>query len=344
MTLQPVKVIGGVFPLDRSVGTRDEKPAFLEGDCHLLVNARCGLRLLVETLEPAMLWLPSYYCDSMLGVAAGSSTSSRLYSVDDRLRPQMDSDTWDEVRPGDLFVVVDYFGYVTGDHLADEARLRGAVVVEDAALALLSPAAGRLGDYVLWSPRKFAGLPDGGVLQARRRELPEFELAEPTASWWQDAYDACERRAVFEAGGPRYFLDVHQRSEDRHPQQPTAMSPFSRDRISRLDWTGFARRRGANHSILQRRLETLALLPAPGADVVPFGYSIRVSNRDEVRAALFAEEIYPSVLWPAGGGVPPSYSTSHRLASEIMTIPCDQRYGLADMNRIADIVVEVGRR
>ncbi len=45
-------------------------------------------------------------------------------------------------------------------------------------------------------------------------------------------------------------------------------------------------------------------------------------------------EIYPAVHWPIADVVPPEFETSHRLAGEIMTLPCDQRYDRSDMERI----------
>ncbi len=41
---------------------------------------------------------------------------------------------------------------------------------------------------------------------------------------------------------------------------------------------------------------------------------VRVRERDSVRAALFAKEIYPPVHWAIEGVVPTDFKASHRLA------------------------------
>ena len=47
---------------------------------------------------------------------------------------------------------------------ASEVKKCGAWLLEDACQALLSDEVGRFSDFVLYSPRKFLGVPDGGVL------------------------------------------------------------------------------------------------------------------------------------------------------------------------------------
>lgn len=335
------RVVGGVFALEPEGEPRPSIPPFLRGPHLLLANARGGLRLLLEGRRPATLWLPAFLCESMLRIGEGLPVATRLYAIEEDFAVR-DGDWLAEVREGDFVVVVDYFGHVLHADLAELARARGAVVVEDASHALLSRGAGGLGDYVLWSPRKFAGLPDGGVLQAVRGPLPGATLPAADPDWWHAAYEACARRAHFDDGGARDFLPWHQRAERDHPAHAVPMSAWSQARMATLDWDAIARRRRANHDVLAGRLARFAALPPPGDGIVPAGFTVRVPDRDAVRAALFAQDIYPSLLWPAGP-VPESFAASHRLAAEVMTLHCDQRYDAADMARTADAILDAVR-
>jgi hypothetical protein len=74
--------------------------------------------------------------------------------------------------------------------------------------------------------------------------------------------------------------------------------------------------------------------------VVPLGFPVRLKERDRVRQALFDARIYPPVHWPIAEVVPNEFGASHQLATEIMTLPCDQRYGAPDVERM---VLEVRR-
>jgi hypothetical protein len=109
--------------------------------------------------------------------------------------------------------------------------------------------------------------------------------------------------------------------------------------MASLDWAAIARRRRANHDVLAARLAPFAALPPPGPGTVPAGFTVRVPDRDAVRAALFARDIFPSLLWPAAS-IPASFAASHRLAAEVMTLHCDQRYDAADMARTADAILD----
>jgi hypothetical protein len=98
-----------------------------------------------------------------------------------------------------------------------------------------------------------------------------------------------------------------------------------------------AARRRANWEVLAVRLGDVAVFPRLPAEVVPLGFPVRAPRRDAIRQALFAQEIYPPVHWPLPG-VPERFADSHLLAAEIMTLPCDQRYGPAEMERMATLV------
>jgi hypothetical protein len=63
-------------------------------------------------------------------------------------------------------------------------------------------------------------------------------------------------------------------------------------------------------------------------------------DRDTVRQALFAQEIYPPIHWPIPGRVDQKFMASHQLAAEIMTLPCDQRYELEAMEKMASIILQ----
>ena len=331
------KVIGGVFSLEEIAGGSMVEPRFFSRDCLLLANARGAFRLLVAELQPRQVWLPTFLCPTMVDAVA--PCKPRLYPVNAELRAT-ELDWLDEVLAGDLVVVVDYFGFVLHEDLAQAARRVGAVVVEDASHALLSEDAGKIGDYVLWSPRKFAGLPDGGVLQAVTGPLPEARLSQANPEWWALAHDACLRRRVFEQGGQRDWLSVHQQAERGHPANPVAMSELSKTLACGLDWPAIANRRMENYRVLAQRLVAFDLMPLAGKGTVPIGFTLRLSNRDHVRAALFAQDIYPSLLWPTRGWIPDQYSASHNLSASIMTLHCDQRYDHTDMDRMADCILE----
>ena len=302
----------------------------------MLATARSAFTLLEDYLRPRQVWLPSYLCAAMLEAFSTKRTCIRFYAVDEQL--QLRDATWlRQVRSGDLVVFIDYFGFTVWAEHAREARRSGAWIVEDACQALLNACFSDEAHYVVLSPRKFVGVPDGGMLLARNgAALPEFELAPLSAGWWRDALAACRLRAEFDLhGGERTWFPLFQKTDRMAPYQPMKMSELSTHLLQhRIDYDENARRRRENYEFLASELGHVAVFPDLGPGVVPLGFPVRIRDRDRIRQALFTAEIYPAVHWPIGGVVPVEFELSHRLSAEIMTLPSDQRYTQSDMERI----------
>ena len=103
-----------------------------------------------------------------------------------------------------------------------------------------------------------------------------------------------------------------------------------------VDWQKVSTRRRDNYKFLASELGQIALIPELTSEVVPLGFPVRVKERDRIRQALFAEKIYPQVHWEIAGFVPSKFEASHRLAAEIMTLPCYQSYNQSDMERVVN--------
>ncbi|PYQ50948.1 MAG: hypothetical protein DMF78_14385 [Acidobacteria bacterium] len=336
------RVIGGVFGLEplpsdgvRSAGT----PPFARGPALWTVNGRSAIRVLCGALRPRQVWVPSYLCDAVL-LGLTDPASARFYEVTAELA--VSGHAWlDEVRADDLVVLIDYFGFPAPVDVAAAARSRGACVLEDAAQALLTEGVGRAADFVVFSPRKFVGVPDGGLaVQTGTRPLPAVALAPPPAAWWRGALAAAQSRRDFDHGGAdRGWFPAFQAAERDAPAGAYAASELTRSLLgTAIDWSAVAERRRANWEVLAAALGEIAVFPVLTAGVVPVGFPVRVSRRDEVREMLFANEIYPPVHWPLADVVPERFIGSHHLAAEIMTLPCDQRYDAAQMERMAMLV------
>jgi dTDP-4-amino-4,6-dideoxygalactose transaminase len=331
------RILGGMFGLPETCGCA---PPFLTQDSLLLVNARSGISLLVELLSPAQVWLPSYLCASIL--QAASATRTRFYPVDGKLGVP-DLNWLADVQAGDLVILVDYFGHPCDAACAAGAKAHGAWVLEDACQALLSTHMGRWADMVLFSPRKFLGVPDGGILIAKPElPLPFPKLDRPPAPWWLKALSAAVQRTEFDLGSQdRRWFELFQQLEREQPVGHYAMSELASSLLLHsFDYPAIAQRRVDNFQLLAGSLGSIALFPSLSPGTVPLGFPICVNNRDRLRQHLFEHAIYPAHHWPIQDIVPPQFEASHRLSAGILTLPCDQRYGSADMQRMAQLVLQ----
>jgi len=336
------EIIGGMFGLQATSDSGAMSPPFLQDQNLCLVNARSAIRLLVGQLTPQQVWCPSYLCHTILEAIRGTMAGVRFYEVNYDL--VIASYDWlDQVQEGDLVIFIDYFGFIGDPDCAVRARKRGAWVLEDASQALLSGIVGRFSDFILYSPRKFVGIPDGGILCNHSKfHFQHVDLMAPPSNWWRKAFLASVLRREFDIhGGTRQWFELFQETEPNAPIGSFAMSELSRVLLqNNFDYTTIAQRRVGNYHTLADKLGSLALFPHLPDQIVPLGFPIRMKNRDVIRQVLFAHEIYPPVHWPIPETVPREYVESHKLAAEVMTLPCDQRYDSSDMNRIAEVVAE----
>ena len=334
--------VGGIFGLPDCAGKGNRNSFAATQYPHVnCANGRCALYLLSAHLKTKRVWLPAFLCDAIVSAFRRVGVEMRFYQICPKLG--METADWvQEITLGDLVLLIDYFGFPCDQNVIAKAQNRGAIVVEDASQAMLT-AVETQANYVVYSPRKFVGVPDGGLLiSPNGAELPNMPLVPPLSSWWLKSFAAVlQRRECGLYGAQRNWFQLFQESEANAPCGPYAMSEFSRVLIEHaFDYAEIGEKRRRNYNRLLARLTHLALFPSLPAGVVPLGFPVRVSNRDAVRQALFKANIFPPVHWPIAGIVPPEFQQCHRLSSEILTLVCDQRYDIADMDRTAAIVLE----
>lgn len=335
------EIIGGMFGLEEIKLDADGcPPPFLQGREILLVNATSGIWLLTKQLSPPQVWMPSYLCGVIPAAIDQHTTTVRFYEVNyDLAIPSLE---WlDQVQRGDIVILIDYFGFPYNSVCASRIKEQGGWILEDACQALLSSEVGRCSDFVLFSPRKFLGVPDGGILVLNQSvDFHDIQLTSPPMEWWLKTFYAGVLRREFDTyGGDRRWFKLFQQAEFTDPVGYYTMSELSKALLTHsFDYSTIAQRRIENYKLLSEILADIALFPDLAANIVPLGFPIRVQNRDRLRQVLFDHNVYPPVHWPIQDIVPEKFEDSHKLAAEIMTLPCDQRYDSSDMERMAQVI------
>jgi hypothetical protein len=328
------KIIGGVLGLP---GTIDQgsRPTFMTDDSAYFANARSALATFLKGVQPRCVWLPSYLCRSILVPLLSDNRTHRFFPVNRNL--QVLPGPWlNDVREGDVVLLIAYFGFPIEEAITCSLHTRGALILEDASQALLSGHVGRFSDYVLYSPRKIVGVPDGGILRPRTR-VRDIALTSPPCDWWITTFQSCLLRRdfdLFSADPYRQWFRLFREASAKIPCGPYTISTLS-DILLRtsFDYDFTAKRRRENFKLLLAALGDIALYKELPDDVVPLGFPVQVENRRIVQEALYKEDIYPPVHWDIESIVPEEYVESHLLSRHILTIVCDHRYDLEDMNR-----------
>lgn len=333
------KIIGGMFGLE-SANVKERKPLpFLMEDSLYLINARSCILLIIESLSPERIWLPSYLCGDILQ-SIKDPNQINYYGVDPDLLIKEHS--WiDNLSEKDLVLVINYFGFKPDQVVLQAIKDKKAWILEDACQSLLTAGLGQYSDFVIFSPRKFIGVPDGGILGMRSDQMIVVDqLSDPPEEWWSRSLEASLSRRDFDAyGGSRDWFKVFQEVEKESPVGAYKMSDLSGKILrSGIDYGDVAAIRRRNYLFLLDSIGEFALYKNLPKDVIPLGFPICLSNRDQVKEIFYKQDIFPPIHWNIKGIVPPMFKDSHRLSSMILTLICDQRYDLNQMQRMVDVI------
>ena len=301
---------------------------------------RFALAAVLDLLGCRRLWVPSFYCPEVIAALPLERIAIAVYA-DLPTRP-LESIAELPVMPGDAILTQNLYGL----RATPPAVPAGVPIVEDHTHDLISAwAATSRADYAMASLRKLLTVADGGVVWSPAgRPLP----AEP-------ALDAAHERAALDRltglllkaaylDGGAVDKDVY-RAHCVAGEQALAQGPRSGIlSITRASIPGYPvrdwrERRAANFAAFADVFDGPALL-RPAAGAVPFVATLcfaRAELRDQARARLIAERVYPAVLWPLDHAVYPVPDDARELARRVLSLHLDQRYTPADMQRVARI-------
>lgn len=299
-------------------------------------NARSALAALLADKAIVRLWLPAYLCDAAAQAAA--SVEVIWYGVGADL--DLPTAPFDALKSGDAVLAVDYFGRSPPPAFRRLAASRRDVLwIEDRAQAL-APDAEPWGDVLLYSPRKLFGLGDGGLLVSDL-PLPQPALADdaPERLWAPE--DA--RAEDPDGGAPQTWFPLFQQREAAFAVDGRPISRRSLDALSRIDPQPAINRRKANYARLSARLGDYALWPGDDPWFAPLAFPVAIADRDEGVRRLARHGLFCARHWAELPCPRDSFGDAWALAARTLSIPCDQRYDEADMDRAADLVLAHAR-
>ena len=308
----PVGEIGGYLELEHFHG------ALYYPEGVAVNNARSALLYILRARNIRKIFLPYYLCGDVMALCEREGVPYELYHINEAFLP-----VFDHIPEQDEAVyVVNYYGMLNEARESEILKRYGRVIFDHVQAFFQRPIPG--GDTV-YSCRKFFGVPDGGyaVTDARLEQPLEQDRS-------QDRFRHLLGR--FEGPSASAYYEDFKRSE--HAFEDAAlleMSPLTRNLMRGIDYEAVRQKREANFQILSAGLGSKNALH-PGTPIGPYAYPFYCKDGPSVRQKLAQEKIYVPTLWP---NVLEQGSARERdLAANILPLPCDQRYGADDMDRL----------
>jgi hypothetical protein len=314
--------IGGYFELELPESTGELYPTALKYQ-----SGRAAFASLLQHVRPARIWMPWYNCETMLEAAQSAGAAVQRYGINSDLRPEH----LDGFGADDCLLYVNYFGVCdrqVSAVLRDVPRER---VIIDHAQAFYDPPRDCLG--TLYSPRKFFGIPDGGYLLTR---LP----VQPPPERDTQSFERLQALLLRLAEGPEAgYAEIQKARSSLRGQPPRKMSALTEAMLCRIDYGGALLRRNENFLTLHRALSARNRFPL--TEDIPTGpmcYPF-LDDAPQLHEWLIEHRVFVGRYWPGvRGPLNRDDDWEHRLSQQCVPLPCDQRYGRADMERIIGLV------
>lgn len=317
--------IGGYFGMEELSGNFN---SFIHEDGVLLNLGRNAFRYILLSLpdEVEKLYIPYYTCPV---VWEHLFFSGKLYFYRIDINFEIAEDI--ELGKHDYIVVNNYFG-IKDLYVAQLSKKYGNHLIIDNAQAFFAPVIPET--YAFYSPRKFFGVPDGGVAYVANRANPV------RCEEQDDSSDRLKHLQLRMEKGAESGFATYQLNEAKLDKLPMKlMSNYTHEVLQGIDYAEVVEKRRTNYKMLHEALGAMNELPLPEMDsfVCPMVYPfIPKSGNTNLRKQLQEQRIYTATYWPNLSKM--NHDTLEKcLAKKIIPLPIDQRYNEEDMKRIIEI-------
>ena len=308
-----MKSIGGYFELECG-----KAPLYYKDGVYLNI-CRSAIRYLIRTLGIKRIHVPTYTCYVVNDAIQQEDCEVVSYTLDSNLMPTR------EFPKEDFIIYNNYFG-CTGNKVNELAAIYHNLIVDNAQAFYYQPNC----RAAIYSPRKFFGLPDGGIL--RGKDIPSLQLKQ---GYSVDISLHLLKRHDY--GAQAGYQDFCTNDKALEKYDLDSMSSLTMALMGNIDYERVRKQRLANFFYLKEHLPTAFPISMDMNDV-PLVFPLLIENGDELRAKLIQNKIFCARYWPNVFYAVNKSSVEYNLTKNIVAIPIDQRYVVEDMERIIETI------
>jgi hypothetical protein len=321
--------IGGYFGLDLPCYA-DIYPEALK-----FQSGRAAIRAVLECAGIERVMLPAYVCDSVIKAVVDSGAAVEIYALDESLYPK---DLPRRLPERCVLLYVNYFGLCQKNISRLLVDMPGDRLIIDNSQALFSAHDNVLA--TVYSPRKFAGVPDGGLLMVS----PSLNFVLPAE---EDKASIERMRALLVRmaySAREGYTDFQQIAISLKDTTPLVMSRLTQRLMKSIPWDQLVERRRANFLVLAKKLDLINDMHWEMGELdVPMCYplTLRGCEIEKIKAELVARNIFVPVYWQDALPRISSDSIEAALTNETFFLPIDQRLECAQVEGLGDLILEL---
>ena len=316
--------IGGYFELELP-----DRGGFLHNDGVLLNSGRNALEYVLRALgEVKGLFIPYYTCDVVMEPVEKLGLPYTFYHIN----PKLEIEDLPSLESGEYLIYTNYFG-IKDEYIRTLAdKYGGQLIVDNAQAWFAEPLKGV---STIFSPRKYVGIPDGGVAYSpKQMEVSAFER--------DLSFERCSHLLKrIDLGSSEGYADFKMNSKQLVGQPVKRMSRLTERMLSSIDFDVVKTYRRGNFEHLHTHLKKSNLLDMPLLDsfACPMVYPYLTENA-ALRQKLIENKVFVATYWPNVKEWTTPEMLEYALMDKLIPIPVDQRYGIKEMELIEDIVLK----
>ncbi len=319
--------IGGYFELE---GTGNGG-TFPQAHGIMLNTGRNAFEYILASIgKVKLVYVPYYTCEVVLEPLRKLDITYSFYHINRNLEIAEDI----SLQENEYLLYTNYFGikdaYVR--KLASHYKER---LIVDCAQALYSEHIGGVNTF--YSPRKFVGIPDGGVAYVDGGINPSNYDVDKSEDRMSHLYLRLEKGA--QAG----YADFRNNAHKLIGLPILNISFKTQELIGLIDFDTIRKRRFKNFKHLHETLVSTNglgnLLTRSIVDSCscPMVYPYLTTDCN-LKSRLIKEQIFVATYWPNVLNWTKPDMIEYEFTKNLLAIPCDQRYGEEDMNRIIQLI------
>jgi hypothetical protein len=313
-----MKSIGGYFELELPQGAEYHSNAIA------LNTGRNALEYILRVRGYKRVYLPYYSCEVLLEPFEKLGVEFSFYHINESLEPEQPV----ALKDSEAILYINYFG-LKQDFVTTLAATYGKQLIVDNTQAFYAKPIEGIGTF--YSCRKFFGVPDGAYLYCDARLDEELEQDHS----WERMTHLLKR---IDVSAEAAYADFREQSVKLKNNPIRTMSDLTHRIMASIDYSAVAERRRQNYQFLDEAIGNKNCMSLPlSTDTVPMVYPFFTIDQ-QLRQRLINNKVYVATYWPNVLQWVNPASTEYTLATQLLPLPIDQRYGKDEMKRIIELI------